>query len=126
MHLAAELDDIAAQAVKPTSQTLPFAKIARSDAAVTPLDFDARLLDLCVPGQLGGTTTGTEGQFHLARLGRDRVVHLRIDGPSIRPSTVTVLTVAPGTHLPDHDEEGRAVYGATFVHRAAPAAPGRP
>jgi hypothetical protein len=79
-----------------------------------------------VPGQLGGTTTGTEGQFHLARLGRDRVVHLRIDGPSIRPSTVTVLTVAPGTHLPDHDEEGRAVYGATFVHQAAPAAPGRP
>jgi hypothetical protein len=45
-ELAAELDDIAAQAVKPTSQTLPFAKIARSDAAVTPLDFDARLLDL--------------------------------------------------------------------------------
>jgi hypothetical protein len=78
------------------------------------------------PGQFGGTTTRNDGRFHLARLGRDRVVHLRIDGPSIRPASVTVLTVAPGTPLPDHDEDGRAVYGATFVHRATPAAPSQP
>ncbi len=55
-----------------------------------------------VPGPFGGTTTGADARFHLTHVGRVRVVRLRIDGPSI----VMVMPVAPGTPLPDRDEEG--------------------
>ncbi len=71
-----------------------------------------------VPGSPKPPKSGKDGRFQLRGFGRERVVHLRIEGPGIESDDVTVLT-RPGPVnrlLPD-------MRGAAFDHPAAPNKP---
>jgi hypothetical protein len=65
-----------------------------------------------LPGKSAVVTTGTDGRFHLTGVGRERLVGLRVEGPTIASTGVgTVMTRAAETIvLP-----GRTtLYGASF------------
>jgi RNA polymerase sigma factor (sigma-70 family) len=70
-----------------------------------------------VPGVPGSVTTGADGRFRLARIGRERVVILRIEGPDIAQARLSVLTRPGLKGLPRH------THGATFNHVAGPTKP---
>jgi hypothetical protein len=73
-----------------------------------------------MPGQPAVLTTGADGRFRLAGVGRERLVQFRVEGPGIASAWLgTVMTRAaekvagPGTH----------VYGASFDHVAVASRP---
>ena len=75
-------------------------------------------------------TTGPDGQFRLTGMGRERVVSLWIEGPTIVTSLADVqVATRPGptyrlAHHRDKPEYGTSVFhGATFDHVAAPTRP---
>ena len=47
------------------------------------------------PGQPAAVTTGADGRFRMAGLGRERVVRLEIEGPSIAHELEWAMTRAP-------------------------------
>jgi RNA polymerase sigma factor (sigma-70 family) len=73
-------------------------------------------------------TTDAAGRFRLggAGLGRNRLVRVRLDGPTIASQFLTILT-RPGKALPVKEYEGQprptTCYGADFRHAAAPTRP---
>ena len=76
-------------------------------------------------------TTGADGRFRLTGIGRERVVSLWIEGPTIATSFVDSSradaarpNLSPGRVERDRPEFGTLVYhGATFDHAAAPTRP---
>ncbi|HEV3261598.1 MAG TPA: sigma-70 family RNA polymerase sigma factor [Gemmataceae bacterium] len=73
-------------------------------------------------------TTGADGRFRLKNLGRERVVAIGIDGPTIETRGVHVMTRAGGTmRVPEYrnNPQGGTLtcYGASFNHVAAPTQP---
>jgi RNA polymerase sigma factor (sigma-70 family) len=79
-----------------------------------------------VPGLPRTVTTGADGRFRLAGVGRERVVVLRIGGPKVRQELAVVVTRAvPKFRAFDNPTTDTkfTVYGATFDHVAAPAQP---
>ncbi len=75
-------------------------------------------------------TTGPDGRFRLTGMGRERVVSLWIEGPTIVTSLADVqVATRPGptyrlAHQRDKPEYGTSVFhGATFDHVAAPTRP---
>ena len=80
-----------------------------------------------LPGELGRGTTGADGRFRLAGLGRERVVRLKIDAPGAAPGIVSVVTLErepTDPQLPARDEAGRPLFGPTFEFRLSPPLPG--
>ncbi len=74
------------------------------------------------PGQPAGVTTGADGRFRVAGLGRERVVRLEIEGPSIAHELEWAITRAPeavGAPLRDSLSQHR-IYPATFDYLAQP------
>jgi protocatechuate 3,4-dioxygenase beta subunit len=77
-------------------------------------------------------TTDAAGRFRLGGLGRDRLVWVRLDGPTIASQHLHILT-RPGKAIevtyergrPEDGEPGEVTtyYGADFRHVAAPAKP---
>ena len=73
-------------------------------------------------------TTGADGHFHIAGIGRDRVATLAIRGPTIETMQVKVRT-RPGATIrspiePNEPDKGLlTVYGATFRYVAGPTCP---
>jgi RNA polymerase sigma factor (sigma-70 family) len=71
-------------------------------------------------------TTGKDGRFRLAGVGRDRVVTLRVEEPTIETREVNVVTRAgvktvTVPYFDDYPESGELTYhAATFDHPAAP------
>jgi RNA polymerase sigma factor (sigma-70 family) len=86
-----------------------------------------------IPGLPHAATTDADGRFRLTGIGRERVVALQIEGPTIATRQVRAMTRAGETALaPEWKTErgpGRtrptllAHYGATFTHAAAPTKP---
>src|SRR5262249_45614824 len=73
-------------------------------------------------------TTGADGKIRLKNIGRERMVTLRIEGPTIETREVNVLTRPYGTitvlEWKRNPEGGRLTYhGATFDHAATPCKP---
>jgi RNA polymerase sigma factor (sigma-70 family) len=73
-------------------------------------------------------STGADGRFMLKNIGRERMVTLRIDGPTIATKEINVMTRPGGTiTVPEwkRNPEGGTLtyYGATFDHAAAPTKP---
>jgi RNA polymerase sigma factor (sigma-70 family) len=72
--------------------------------------------------------TDTDGRFQLKGIGRERLVHLTISGPTIEARQVRVRT-RPGEMIhklewANNPQGGRLLYyGATFEHVAAPTTP---
>lgn len=72
--------------------------------------------------------TGTDGRFRLTGIGRDRLVGLRFEGPTIVATQAFALTgPAPDVMVPRREEFGSSAgfiyHGATFDHVAAPTKP---
>jgi RNA polymerase sigma factor (sigma-70 family) len=73
-------------------------------------------------------TTDAEGRFRLTGAGRNRLVTVRIDGPTIASQELHILT-RPGEAFDVKDVEARhesltvTYYGANFKHVAAPTQP---
>ena len=93
---------------------------------------DARFLEElwfgAVPGPFPTAVTDAEGRFRLTGVGRERVVELTLQGPTIALTRVGVRT-RPGKPIVvgrfAHNPEGAKFthYGATFDHVAAPTRP---
>jgi RNA polymerase sigma factor (sigma-70 family) len=87
---------------------------------------ELNLADL--PGPFPPVVTDAEGRFEIKGVGRERVVELTLQGPTIALSRVSVRT-RPGkpivAALFERNPEGgsRTHYGATFDHVAAPTRP---
>jgi RNA polymerase sigma factor (sigma-70 family) len=67
-----------------------------------------------LPGLAPSQRTGADGRFRLTGLGRNRLVVLALDGPSIAPVGFTIATTS---------SPPRQFMGATFEHVAAPSRP---
>src|SRR5262249_1066802 len=75
-----------------------------------------------------GVTTGADGKLRLTGIGRERIVSLRFEGPTIEIRDVYAMTrPGPTIHVirqKELPEFGQDVYhGATFDHAAAPTIP---
>jgi hypothetical protein len=67
------------------------------------------------PEQPPGATTDADGRFRLTGLGRDRVVHLALEGPAVQH-----VVLAAVTRPPEAIPKDRRVNGATFDYVASP------
>jgi protocatechuate 3,4-dioxygenase beta subunit len=71
-------------------------------------------------------TTGADGRFKLAGAGRERVVHVHVEGPAIATTDLAVMTRAAekvkGAEL-DPFDAARLVYGAAFDYVAVASRP---
>ncbi len=81
-------------------------------------------LDLLFPP----VTTGDDGRFEMKGIGRERIAHLRIEGPAIATEEIRVMTRASEVirlRLQKDHPKGQHVtyYGAGFDHVAMPSRP---
>jgi beta-lactamase regulating signal transducer with metallopeptidase domain len=88
-------------------------------------DGPMRIWGMPIPGQPSDATTGADGRFRLAGIGRERVVRLEIEGPSIAHEVFSGITRDPKAvveplRLP---QNGDRIYAATFDYVAAPSRP---
>ena len=72
-----------------------------------------------LPGQQAVLTTGADGRFRLAGVGRERVIRLQLEGPGITSAYLNVMTRA-GKEVTGHR---RNVYGSSFDYLAVAARP---
>lgn len=85
-----------------------------------------------LPGRAHETRTDADGRFRLTGMGRDRLITVRIDGPTIASQELKVLT-QPGKSIEVQEVEPNPEYGiggltvtylpATFKHVAVPTKP---
>jgi RNA polymerase sigma factor (sigma-70 family) len=77
-------------------------------------------------------TTDADGRFRLTGIGRNRLVHAQLDGPTIASQKISFLTrpgksieVAAHKERPEYGEPGMftTYYGSDFRHVAAPCQP---
>ena len=92
--------------------------------------FPRQLVSPEVPDLPHQVVTSADGRFRLAGIGRDRLVTVRISGPTIATQDLSVLTrpgrpieVPEATFLDGKPASVTTYYGATFRHVAAPARP---
>ena len=65
--------------------------------------------------------TDGEGRFRLTGIGRDRIVDIDVEGPTIQSATITAMTRdAAAISMPKDAFMARTVYGATFDHLIPP------
>ena len=88
-------------------------------------DGPMRIWGMPIPGQPSGATTGADGRFRLAGIGRERVVRLEIEGPSIAHEVFSVITRDPkAVDGPLREpQNGNGIYAATFDYIAEPSRP---
>jgi RNA polymerase sigma factor (sigma-70 family) len=92
--------------------------------------FPRQLMSPEVPGLPHKVVTDADGRFRLTGIGRDRLVTVRISGPTIATQELHGLTrpgrpieVPESTFLDGKPVSVTTYYGATFRHVAAPARP---
>ena len=68
-----------------------------------------------LPGRPSSVVTDAQGRFRLAGIGRDRIVDLNVEGPTIQSATVAAMTRdAAAVSMPKTFFRPRTVHGATF------------
>jgi protocatechuate 3,4-dioxygenase beta subunit len=81
-----------------------------------------------LPGQPEAAVTNNEGRFRITGLGSERLVQLRIDGPTVTTVELPVMTrAAPAITVPEDPGDSRyglrTYYGSTFDFAADPTQP---
>ncbi len=81
-----------------------------------------------LPGRPSSVVTDAQGRFRLAGIGRDRIVNLNVEGPTIQSATVAAMTRnAPAVSMPKTFFRPRTVYRRDLrpPHTARPRIDGR-
>jgi RNA polymerase sigma factor (sigma-70 family) len=76
-----------------------------------------------LPGQPTSVKTDAEGRFKLSGVGRDRIVELAIEAPTIQSATITAMTRPSATvSSPPKTSTvvAKTIYGASFDHLVPP------
>jgi RNA polymerase sigma factor (sigma-70 family) len=74
-----------------------------------------------LPGRPASVTTNSDGRFRLTGIGRDRIVDLVVEGPTIQNARITAMTrAAAAVSTPKGIPISRTIYGATFEHLIPP------
>ncbi len=74
-----------------------------------------------LPGQPASVTTDAEGRFRLTGIGRDRIVEIKVEGPTIQNATISAITRdVAAISQPKDAFAARTLYGATFDHITPP------
>ncbi len=74
-----------------------------------------------LPGEAASVITDSGGRFRLTGIGRDRIVDIEIEDPTIQSATISVMTrsVAP-VSSPPGTFAAETIYGATFDYVVPP------
>ncbi len=73
------------------------------------------------PGRPSIVATDAEGRFRLTGIGRDRIVDIAVEGPTIQSATITAMTRnAAAVSTPKDAFAAKTIYGATFDHLIPP------
>jgi RNA polymerase sigma factor (sigma-70 family) len=73
------------------------------------------------PGRPTSVRTDADGRFRLTGIGRERIVDLSVEGPTIQSATITAMTRnAPSVSTPKDAFGPKTVYGASFDHLIPP------
>jgi hypothetical protein len=88
-------------------------------------DGPMRIWGMPIPGRPSDATTGADGRFRLAGIGRERAVRLEIEGPSIAHEVFSSITRDPKAIVEPlrEPQNGNRIYAATFDYVAAPSRP---
>ncbi len=74
-----------------------------------------------IPGHPANVTTDAEGRFRMTGIGRDRIVEIAVEGPTIQNATITAMTRNAATvSTPPGTFAARTIYGASFDHLIPP------
>jgi RNA polymerase sigma factor (sigma-70 family) len=89
-------------------------------------DYQGRLFT--VPGQSEGVETDADGRFRITGVGRERLIELRVEGPTVATAELPVLTRAvPTLVVPEQPGDSRygtyTFYGSGFDYAAEPTQP---
>ena len=101
----------------------PYLKLLRDDPMAASNHRFARSYHggFGLPDRPSSVVTDREGRFRLAGIGRDRIVDLFIDGPTIQSATITAMTRnAAAVSMPKTFFRPRTVHGATFDYLSPP------
>ncbi len=86
------------------------------------------MVELPSPTAISPVTTAPDGTFRFEGIGRERIVKLQVEGPTIETRQIDVVsrpgkTVRFPTSPNRQNDEPVTIYGATFEHVAAPTRP---
>jgi RNA polymerase sigma factor (sigma-70 family) len=99
----------------------PFLKLVQEDPMRASNHNPAKHFWTAFPGDPANIATDADGRFRLSGIGRDRIVDLKIEGPTIQSATITVMTrAAAAVSSPPGAFAGKTIYGATFEHLVPP------
>ncbi len=75
------------------------------------------------PGQPASVATDAEGRFKMTGIGRDRIVEINIEAPTIQSTTITAVTRATASVTTPRGTKtilAKTIYGASFDHLVPP------
>lgn len=106
----------------------PWLDALQADGVGRFWEFMDEVLEPAAVGVSPHATTNIDGRFWLGGIGRERLLALRIEGPTIQTQIVYARTrLGETVRVTDHRDPIRAgtfvCYGATFDHAAAPTRP---
>jgi RNA polymerase sigma factor (sigma-70 family) len=120
--------DLKAAAQSDLSALLAAVKEGRDGTYVLERDFLVRSLhqpEQAIPGLPEQVTTDADGRFRITGIGRERVLSVRFEAPTIETREARIVTRGgPALQAPRYKNSPRdgmmTYYGATFTHPAAP------
>ena len=102
----------------------PYLKLLREDPrAAANHRFAKEFWNNPLPGQPTSVTTDAQGRFRLTGIGRDRIVEIGVEGPSIQSATIIAMTrpsAAVSSPQGTSTVVAKTIYGATFDHLVPP------